>query len=199
MFGVGSKYSLKFDDVVTLDRFAEISARKLIDSVADKKHPSLAKFVYGLGIRHVGVQTANDLVAHFHSLDNLRDASEDELLKIEGIGEVVAESVVTWFSDPDNLHHLTKFKKNGVEAVEVKLKNQSLVNQYFVISGTLRNYDREEAADLIRSMGGVFQSSVGKDTTYLVLGEKPGKSKIEKAKKLGIDIINEDVFNKLIS
>ena len=191
-------YSLKFDDVVTLDRFAEISARKLIDSVADKKHPSLAKFVYGLGIRHVGVQTANDLVSHFHSLDNLRDASEDELLKIEGIGEVVAESVVTWFSDPDNLHHLTKFKKNGVEAVEVKLKNQSLVNQYFVISGTLRNYDREEAADLIRSMGGVFQSSVGKDTTTLVTGESPGKSKVEKAEKSGIKIVSEDELTQLL-
>jgi DNA ligase (NAD+) len=189
-------YSLKYDDVVKLDRFADLSARKLIESVADKKQPSLSKFVYGLGIRHVGVQTANDLVTHFHSLNNLMNANEDELLKVEGIGEIVAESIVTWFSDPINLNLLTKFKNLGLKPNEVKLKNQSLSGKYFVISGTLNEYSREEAADHIRSMGGVFQSGVGKDTTYLVIGENPGKSKIDKAKKLGIEVIDELAFSK---
>ncbi len=191
-------YTLKFDDIIKLERFAEISASKLIDSVSTKKHPSLSKFIYGLGIRHVGIQTANDLVSHFHSLNKLAQASEDELLKVEGIGEIVAESVVSWFSNPENISLLDKFKNVGFEAIEVKLKNQSLTNQYFVISGTLTKFDREEAADVIRSMGGVFQSSVGKDTTFLVIGDNPGKSKIEKAKKLKIKIIDEQELAKLL-
>ena len=191
-------YSLKFEDVVALDRFANISAQKLIDSIKTKTQPNLSKFVFGLGIRHVGIQTATDLITTFHSLENLANASEDDLLKVEGIGEVVAESLVSWFAQTENIYLLAKFKKVGVEPTEFKLKNQSLANQYFVISGTLSRYEREEAADLIRSMGGVFQSSVGKDTTFLVIGDNPGKSKIEKAKKLKIKIIDEQELAKLL-
>ncbi len=192
-------YKLTFEEVSKLDRFADISAQKLIDSIKNKTKPNLAKFVFGLGIRHVGIQTANDIVSHFHSLDNLIKASEDELLSIEGVGEVVAESIVNWFSDPNNLSLLSKFKKFGVSPAEAKLSKQIFKNMYFVISGTLNTFEREEAADQIRSLGGTFQSSVSKETTYLILGQNPGQSKIEKAKKLGIDILNEDVFNKLIS
>ncbi len=192
-------YSLNFEDVRSMDRFADISAAKLIESIGMKKQPSLQKFVFGLGIRHVGIQTANDLVSHFRSLDRLARASEDELEKVEGIGVVVAESIVSWFADSENIEILDKFKKLGVNPVESSPVNNKLADKYFVVSGSISGLDREQIADRIRSMGGYFQSSVGKDTTYLVLGEKPGKSKIEKAKKLGIDILNEDIFKKLIS
>jgi len=190
-------FSLKFKDVNNLERFADISAHKLIDSIAAKKNPNLAKFIFALGIRHVGIQTATDLVTHFRSLDKIARASEDELLSVEGIGEVVADSIVDWFAEKDNQELLIKFKKLGVEPISPKLDGQSLTGKYFVISGTLSSIDREAAADKIRSNGGVFQSSVGKDTTYLVTGENPGKSKLDKATKLGIKVIDESEFNKL--
>ena len=190
-------FSLKFEDVNNLERFADISAHKLIDSIALKKTPNLAKFIFALGIRHVGIQTATDLVTHFRSLDKISEASEDELLGVEGIGEVVAESIVDWFAEKENKDLLKKFEKFGVEPISPRLDGQTLAGKYFVISGTLSSIDREAAADKIRSNGGVFQSSVGKDTTYLITGENPGKSKVDKANKLGIKIIDEAEFNKL--
>ena len=137
------------------------------------------------------------MVTHFRSLDKIARASEDELLSVEGIGEVVAESIVDWFAEKDNQDLLNKFNKLGVEPISPKLDGQSLAGKYFVISGTLSSIDREAAADKIRSNGGVFQSSVGKDTTYLVTGENPGKSKLDKATKLDIKVIDESEFNKL--
>ena len=191
-------YTLEKSDVVKLDRFAEISAAKLVDAIAAKKEPPLARFVYGLGIRHVGTQTAIDLANHFHSLDKIAAATIDELSSVEGVGEVVAESVVEWFSEPANQRLLTKFEKNGVHPQEVKKVGGKLSGLSFVVTGSLDNYGREEIAEVIRSKGGTFQSSVGNETDYVVVGEKPGNSKLKKAEKLGTKIIDEDKLLELL-
>lgn len=191
-------YKIKKEDVLKLDRFAEISAAKLASAIAAKKHPSLPRFLYGLGIRHVGVQTAIDLAAKFHSLQKLSQATIDELSDVEGVGEVVAASIVEWFAEPRNKHLLDKFKKYGVEPERAKALAGPLASQNFVVTGTLEAMSRDEAAEKIRSLGGTFQSSIGKDTDYLVVGANVGASKLLKAEKLGTKQINEDEFLKLL-
>ncbi|MCA9337791.1 NAD-dependent DNA ligase LigA [Candidatus Saccharibacteria bacterium] len=184
-------YTLTKKQLLELERFAEISASKLISAIAGKKHPPLARFVFGLGIRHVGAQTAVDLANTFRRLDNLGTADLDELLAVEGIGDIVAESILLWFDEDENQKLLAKFRKHGVWPEDVKRVGGSLVGKSFVITGTLTSMGRDEAADKIRAFGGVFQSSVGNDTDYLVTGENVGASKLVKARKLGTKIINE--------
>lgn len=186
-------YTLKFDQVVKLDRFADISAHKLIDAIQDAKIPPLERFIYGLGIRHVGAQTAIDLAAQFGSVEILKQATIDQLRSIDGVGEVVAESIVAWFADLDNILMLDRFAKLGVQPY-FKEATGGLVGKSFVITGTLKSMSRDEAADKIRSLGGSFQTSTAKDTTYLVIGEKPGSSKVKKAEQYKIAIINESQF-----
>jgi DNA ligase (NAD+) len=190
-------YMLTKDQLLKLDRFADISASKLVAAIAEKKHPTLPRFLYGLGIRQVGAQTAIDLANHFGSLEKLEAATVDELQTVEGVGEVVAESIVTWFATEANKQLLAKFTNAGVAPQKVERTGGPLTGKSFVISGTL-TVDREDAAEKIRALGGTFQSSVGKTTTYLVLGENPGASKVAKAEKLGTQIIGEDALVKLI-
>lgn len=191
-------YALTKEQLLTLDRFAEISAAKLIKSIQEKKNPGLSHFIYGLGIRHVGAQTAVDLANHFGSLDKLRQTTVDELRQVEGVGEVVAESIVAWFADDQHQQLLAKFANLGVEPQIVQKIGGSLEGKGFVISGTLSDMEREQAADKIRALGGTFQSSVGKNTDYLVLGDNPGQSKIAKAEKLGTKIIDETELKNML-
>ena len=190
-------YTLTKEQVLSLDRFAEISASKLVNAIADKKQPPLEKFVYGLGIRHVGAQTAVDLANAFHSVERLQAATIDSLLAVEGIGTVVAESIMAWFADPDNEALIKKFKKLGVRPHYTKVSG-TLANVNVVITGTLGTMSREEAADKIRLLGGTFQTSVAKDTTYLVAGGKVGASKLKKAKAYGTKIIDEKGLVELL-
>jgi DNA ligase (NAD+) len=191
-------YVLKPEDFLQLERFAEISANKLAAAIQDKKHPELARFIYGLGIRHIGTQTAIDLANHFRDIDRLAEATIDELSDIEGIGEVVAESVVEWFSEPRNQTLLEKFKKFGVWPQTVEKVGGKLEGQRFVVTGSLKTMSREQAGERIRALGGTFQSSVGKDTDYLVVGANVGASKLTKAAKLGTKQINETEFLEII-
>ncbi len=192
-------YSLTKEQLLTLDRFAEISASKLVAAIQEKKQPKLAHFVYGLGIRQVGAQTAVDLANTFKSLDAIRLATVDQLRQVEGVGEVVAESIVTWFATESNQQLLVKFANAGLTPQEVAGNAAGpLTGKNFVISGSLSALEREEAAEKIRALGGTFQASVGKTTTYLVLGESPGASKIAKAEKLGTKIIDEDGLLRLL-
>lgn len=183
-------YRLTKEQLLTLDRFADISAGKLIDAIADKKQPPLERFVFGLGIRHVGIQTAIDLVTAFESIDALAHATIDQLKAIDGVGEVVAESIAAWFADEDNLALLAKFTDYGV-APHYEKKTGKLAGKNFVVTGTLESMGRDEAADKIRSLGGTFQSAVAKDTDYLVAGGNVGASKLKKAKQYGTQVINE--------
>ena len=190
-------YTLTVADLLKLERFADISAKKLINAITAKKTPALERFVFGLGIRHVGVQTAIDLVKAFETPDALSVATIEQLREVDGIGEVVAESVVAWFADEDNQRLLAKFAELGVTPVYEKSGGQ-LEGVNFAITGTLKTMSRDEAAAKIRALGGVFQSSVGKDTAYLVAGGKVGASKQQKAEKFGTKIIDETAFLELL-
>lgn len=194
---VADIYSLKVEDLLKLDRFADISAKKLISAIQAKKHPKLEKFILGLGIRHVGAQTAIDLARVYRSIDALQRATIDGLEEIDGIGKVVAESIVAWLSDEDNIVLLDAFKNCGVQP-HYEQKSGKLQGQSFVVTGSLEVMSRDQAADIIRAHGGVFQSSVAKDTTYLVAGGKVGVSKLKKAERYGTKIIDEQTFVKLL-
>lgn len=191
-------YRLTKDDLLQLERFADISAQKLIDAIADKKHPNLERFLYGLGIRHIGAQTAIDLANRFESIERLALVTIDELREVDGVGEIVAESVVAWFADEDNMKLLQKFADLGV-APQFNRKSGRLVGQSFVITGTLQSMGRDAAVDNIRELGGTFQTAVAKDTTYLVAGGKVGASKLKKAEQYGTKIIDEQEFLAIIA
>jgi DNA ligase (NAD+) len=190
-------YLLTKEQLLQLDRFGEISATKLINAIAAKKQPPLERFILGLGIRHVGAQTAIDLANAFHSIDQLKRATIEQLESVSGIGRVVAESILAWFSDEDNLALLDKFRELGVEP-QFHKKSGKLTGQSFVITGSLESMSRDEAADMIRVRGGVFQTSVAKDTTYLVAGGKVGASKLKKAESYGTKVINEEQLKELL-
>ncbi len=190
-------FTLTVEQLLKLDRFADISANKLIAAIGEKKSPTLERFLYGLGIRHVGTQTAIDIVKAFGSLDAISHATIDELRAVEGVGEVVAESITAWFVDADNLQMLDKFSTLGVNP-HVEKTGDTFAGMSFVVTGTLETMSREEAAEKIRKRGGSFQSAVGKDTTYLVAGGKVGASKLKKATEYGTKIINEDEFRAML-
>jgi DNA ligase (NAD+) len=192
-------YKLKKEDVLKLERFAEVSAEKLVKAISDKKQPALPRFIYGLGIRHVGVQTAIDLATHFRTLNKLSNSTIDELSEIEGIGEVVASAVAEYFEEPGNKHLLDKFAILGVKPEEAKEIKGPLSGLNIVVTGSLDSMSREEAAEQIRAKGGTFQSSVGKETDYLVVGDNVGESKLKKARDLGTKQINEKDLLKLLA
>ncbi len=190
-------YLLKKEQLLELDRFAEISAQKLIDAIAAKKNPPLEKFILGLGIRHVGAQTAIDLANKFESVEALSRATLEQLEEVDGVGKIVAESIVAWFADEDNMALLDKFMSLGVQPYFEK-KTGKLVGKNFVVTGTLTTMSRDIAADKIRALGGTFQTSVAKDTDYLVAGGKVGASKLQKAEQYGTKVISEEQLIDLL-
>ena len=191
-------YSLQKSDLIKLERFGELSATKLLNAIEGTKQAPLAKFITALGIRHVGAQTAVALADVFQSLEALRDATEEELLKIPDIGLTVSESILAYFADEDNLKQLDDFAALGVRPVYVNHDNAPLKGQSFVVTGALTDLGREEAEDLLREKGATVTSSVTKNTTALIAGAKPGASKVTKAEKLGIKVISEAEFRELI-
>lgn len=191
-------YVLQKEQLLNLERFAELSAQKLIEGIRASKTPSLPRFIFGLGIRHVGIQTAIDLSEKFGSLQSFRNLTLETLQEVDGVGTVVAESIMAWFGDPDNLKLLEKFAQVGVVPVYHSHAKGKLSGMSFVITGTLEGLSRDGAADKIRALGGTFQTSVGKDTTYLVAGANVGASKLVKAKKLDVRVINEKALLELL-
>jgi DNA ligase (NAD+) len=192
-------FKLAEGDIKPLERFAEKSAQNLIDSIQSKKEISLNRFIYSLGIRHVGAVTANDIANHFGSLDKIKKASLENLESIEGIGPVAAKSIFEWFKKPKNINFLEKLKSYGVriQNTKYKIQNTKLEGKTFVITGSLANMSREEAEQKIRELGGKATSAVTKNTSYLVVGENPG-SKLQKAESLGVQAIDEGEFSKLL-
>lgn len=183
-------FLIKKDQILELERFAELSAGNLVEAIAHKTKPDMIRFLYGLGIRHVGVQTAIDLMATFQDLDKLANASKEDLCRVEGVGEVVAESILAWFADEDNSALINKFTAIGVKPTKHKT-GQKLAGQSFAVTGKLETISRQEVAEQVRALGGIFQTSVGKTTNYLVIGADTGKSKAEKAKNYGTKILTE--------
>lgn len=186
---VADIYSLTVEAVSKLDRFAELSATKLVGEIQRKKAPPLDRFIYGLGIRHVGAKTANDIAKHFTGLEDFSDSTIGQLEAIPGIGQIVAESIQGWLSDESNIRLLDKFAQLGVHPVPVQAGG-SLAGISFVITGAL-SVSRDELANQIRLRGGNFQTGVGKSTDYLVVGQRVGSSKLAKAKRLGVKVISE--------
>jgi DNA ligase (NAD+) len=192
-------YAVTKEQLLGLERFAELSASNLIAAIADKKQPPLARFLFGLGIRHVGAQTAIDIANTFKRLDSIGSATYEELKAVNGVGTIVAESLVLWFDEDENKDLLAKFRRLGVWPQDVKTVGGPLVGKSFVITGTLASMGRDIAAEKIRALGGTFQSSVAKGTTYLVMGANVGASKAVKAQKLGTEVISEEQLLELIA
>lgn len=195
---IADLYRLEVGKIAQLERFGELSARNLVDAIAASKNPALNKFITALGIRHVGAQTAVSLARKFGTLENLEVATEDDLLAIPDIGEVVAEAILAYFGDEENIKMLAELKALGVEPVKENTSELPLTGKSYIVTGTLASMGREEAEDRLRELGATVTSSVTKNTTALIVGDKPGKSKINKADKLGIPRMTEVEFWKLI-
>lgn len=191
-------YRLDVTQIAKLDRFGELSAKKLIDAIEKSKSMPLSKFITALGIRHVGVQTSISLANYFKTLDALVDATADDLLSIPDIGQVVAESILAYFADEDNLAQLKMMQELGVKPYFEDKSSQPLAGKSYVVSGTLSSMGREEAEEKLRALGATVTGSVTKTTTALIVGEKPGASKTTKAEKLGIPVLQEEAFLELI-
>lgn len=192
-------FTLEKEDIQGLERFGEKSAENIIQSISDHKQVPLARFVYALGILHVGEQTAEDLAAHFQTLRQLMSASVDEINNIENIGPVVSQSVYDYFRTKENVKFIEKLIKNGVKIENYKLQTISykLSGKTFVITGTLNSLSRDEAKKKIKALGGKVAESVSKNTDYVVVGAEPG-SKYSKAQALGVRILDEKAFLALL-
>ncbi|MCM1129164.1 MAG: NAD-dependent DNA ligase LigA [Alistipes senegalensis] len=194
-------YGLSLSDFASLERMAEKSAKNLVQSLEVSKKTTLSRFLYALGIRHVGESTARSLAAHFGSLHDLAQATEADLLEIGDIGPIVAASVKDFFADSLNIRLIEQLQAHGVTWEENSRQPGNsmlpLVGKVFVLTGTLESLSREEAGEKIRMLGGKVGNSVSAKTAYLVAGQKPG-SKLVRAKQLGIAILDENAFNELI-
>ncbi len=191
-------YRLKAEKLAQLERFAKLSAQNLVDAIQSSKTPPLAKFITALGIRHVGAQTAATLANSFGSIDKLQDATEEDLLKLPDVGKTVAESILAYFADEDNVKMLAELKELGLKPEHQDQSQLPLAGQSYIVTGTLESMDREAAEDKLRALGATVTSGVTKTTTALITGNKPGKGKTDKAAKLGIPTMSEQEFLGLI-
>jgi DNA ligase (NAD+) len=198
---VGDLYSLTLEQVAALPRMAKKSATNLLAQIEASKTKDLANLIYALGIRHVGDRTAGILAHHFGSLERLAEASVEELDDIPEIGLTVAESVRDWFDDDGNRKLCDRLRAAGVKTeTEKKADGESderFAGKQFVLTGTLASFTRDEARGLIETRGGRVNSSVSKKTDYVIAGEEAG-SKLDKAQALGITVIDEEAFKKML-
>jgi DNA ligase (NAD+) len=196
---VADLYALKEDDVAALDRMAEKSAQNLLEEIEGSKKNSLARLIYALGIFSVGERTGQLLAEHFSSLEELAAAKDEQLEAVHEVGPKVAASIVEFFSEPANRQLIKRLHKAGVHPTAEKreVKSQKLAGKSFVFTGGLANRSREEAGELVQQHGGKVSGSVSKKTDYVVVGTDPG-SKYEKAKELGVTILTESEFEKLL-
>ena len=189
-------YELEKGDLEPLERFGEKSAQNIIEAINKSKNVTMAKFLYALGIRHVGEETAITLANHFGSLEKLEKASLEDLYKVSDIGEIVAKSIYEYLRDKKSIKLINDLLKH-VKIAKVEKAKQILAGKTFVLTGSMESLARDQAKDKIRSLGGEVSSSVSKNTDYVVVGAEPG-SKYDKAKKLGVKIIGEKEFIKMI-
>ncbi len=192
-------YSLNLEEVAALDRMAEKSAQNLLDEIEASKKNSLARLIYALGIRFVGERTGQLLTERFSSLDEFASAKEEQLEEVTEVGPKVATSIVEFFSEAANRQLIKKLEKAGVHPTAEKreLKSNILEGKSFVFTGGLANRSREEAGKLVQQHGGKVSSSVSKKTDFVVVGTDPG-SKADKAKQLGVTILNETEFEDIL-
>jgi DNA ligase (NAD+) len=189
-------YKLTYDQMISLDRQGEKSVQNILDSIEKSRNTTLDRLIFALGIRHVGEQTAKDIVHHFHDLESILSASEEDFLKVEGIGPRVAQSLHSTLAQKSVIKEINELLKSGVKFGNVKKVKGALSGQTFVITGTLP-VPRPEVQDLIEKAGGRCASSVSKKTNYLIAGEEAG-SKLEKAREFGVKILSWEELQNLI-
>ena len=196
---VADLYTLKEDEVAALERMAEKSAQNLLEEIAASRKTSLARLIYALGIRFVGERTGQLLAENFSSLEELAEASEEQLVAVPEVGPKVAAAIAEFFSEPANKRLIKKLRDNGVrpKAEKREVKSDKLAGKSFVFTGGLDHRSREEAGEIVKQHGGTVSSSVSKKTSYVVVGADPG-SKYDKAKELGVPILTEPEFEKLV-
>ena len=199
---IADLYDLRITDLLTLERWAEKSARNLMNSLRESKAVPFERVLYALGIRYVGETVAKRLASSFHSIDCLMEASFEQLVDVDEIGDRIAQSVVAYFSDAENRQIVERLRAHGLqmEVSEEVLANRSerLKGLTFVISGTFTQHSRDEYKAMIEQHGGMNTGSVSGKTSYILAGENMGPAKLEKAAKLGVRIIREDEFLKMI-
>jgi DNA ligase (NAD+) len=189
-------YALTIDQLMGMDGTREKSARRLIDGIAQSREVTFDRVLFALGIRFVGKVVAKLLARQFKNIDALQAASLEQLLETEGVGEIIAQSVKEYFSKQDNLDLLERLREAGLqmELPEIQLSSTLLEGMSIVISGTFTHHSREEYKAIIETNGGKNVSSISKKTTFILAGENMGPSKLEKAQKLGVEIVDEDTF-----
>lgn len=194
-------YTLKYEDLAALERLGPKSAANLLKAIEKSKGASLARLVFALGIRHVGERAAKILAARYGCLTKLMLAEREELVEIPEIGSKIAESIVAFFANEQNMMVIDKLVEAGVstsDESETRNSGKPLADKVFVITGTLASFSRQQAQELVESLGGKATSSVSRKTDYVVAGENPG-SKYDKALALGIMILDEDAFKEMIA
>jgi DNA ligase (NAD+) len=195
---IADLYTLTKEDILSLEGFKEKSAENLLASIQNSKNQSLSRLIYGLGIRHVGKYAAQILASQYSSLDELSLASPEEFKTIHGLGDKTAEAIGTFFATKENIALIKKLKKIGIKTQKSKSSQKlPLKGKKFVFTGGLTTLSRPDASELIKQKGGIVASSVSKNIDYVIVGEKPG-SKLKKAQKLNVSIINEEEFKKLV-
>lgn len=191
-------FKLAYGDLLSLEGFAKKASRNLIQAVSKRKSIDFPRFIYALGINGVGEETALDLADYFGSLEKLKNASQEQLMTVEDIGPKTARAIQEWFQNKKNKELLKDLKEAGVRIVYSRSKaKKKLSNKTFVFTGSLENLTREEAKKKVLELGGKSASNISQKTDYLIAGSQPG-SKLKEAKKLGIKIISEDNFLKII-
>jgi DNA ligase (NAD+) len=196
-----SLYEISKEKLLSLEGFAEKKAMNLLDSINSSRERSLSRLIIGLGIRGVGEVTAVDLSHRFGNLDALSKSSREDLQQVQGIGPRLSDAILEWFSKKPNQRLLERLQKLGICPVDTSLikaiSGKKLIGKTFVITGTLKNYSRIQAKELIEENGGKVSDSISKKTDYLIAGEDPG-TKMQKAISLGIPILTESEFRKMI-
>ncbi len=186
-------FELTYDDLVGLDRFAEISAQKLIARIEAAKKIPLQKFLFGLGIRHVGEESAMRLARRFKTITSLQKAHVDELCSVDGIGTILGESIAAYFQEPAHVQLISRITALGVTILPPKEVDGPLAGKTFVFTGTMKKMSRGDAIKAVQNFGGASSDTVTKKTDYVVVGAEPG-SKVQKAEKLGVKILTENEF-----
>ena len=193
-------YTLKLEDIASLKKNGQKFAQNLVDSINKSKENDLYRLITALGIRYVGTKASKQLARKYKTIDNLIKATQEDLSQINDIGDIVANSIVEFFSQEQTIDLIEKLKKAGVNITskEKESNDNRFEGKTFVLTGTLENYTRGEATNLIEKYGGKTSSSVSKKTDYVLAGEEAG-SKLTKAQSLGITILSEDEFKQMTS
>ena len=201
LHNIADIYDLKMDDILPLEGFQQRSAQIIIDGIESSKQVPWNRVLFALGIRYVGETMAKKLAAHFHSIDSLASATREELIKVEDIGEQIAQSILSYFSKPTNINIIERLRVAGIQLkndTQSERLSNTLEGKNIVISGTFSLHTRDEYKDIIEKHGGHNASSVSKNTSFILAGENMGPQKLEKARKLGIQILNEQEFLAIV-